>query len=276
MKAIKRFVSAMITLFFISLVLLFFLQNSGEKSPAAAHATESPAGTRHYPGLDKVIIPSALPSQIKTYEGFTLSFNKDNRTPNYSVWELLATETEGTVPRSRTFWQDSEIDGCPDRSDYTRSGFDRGHLTPAADQKWSEKAMSDCFVMANICPQASELNSGAWNTLEKKERQWALRDSAIVIVAGPIYEKTDTRRIGPNRVRVPSAFFKVMIAPYADPPRGIGFVYPNMHSPGNMQNYSMTIDEVERITGFNFFSSLPDDIERQIESTTSFKEWNRN
>ena len=74
---------------------------------------------------------------------------------------------------------------APPRLDYRRSGFDRGHLCPAADQKWSEKAMDDGFILTNIAPQNNPLNTGAWNTSEGKERQWAKRDSAIIIVAGP-------------------------------------------------------------------------------------------
>lgn len=224
---------------------------------------------------DYARVPDGTPEQIVEYEGFRVSFNKENKTPNWVAWELLGTEVDGPVSRSDKFWQDTKVEGCPGTSDYTRSGYDRGHLCPAADQKWSEKAMADCFVMTNMAPQDHSLNAGAWNTLENKERNWAKRDSAIVIIAGPIYEKSDTKRIGEAGVRVPSAFYKVIIAPYLDEPRGIGFVYPNMSSPGNMQNYSMSIDEVEKITGIDFFYTLPDDLEDRIESVASFKEWDR-
>ena len=136
--------------------------------------------------------------------------------------------------------------------------------------------MLDCFTMANIVPQDHALNSGAWGSLENKERTWAMRDSAIVIVAGPIYTADDTIRMGESGVRVPSAFFKVFAAPYADEPRGIAFVYPNMTAPGNMEQYTMTIDEVEQLTGYDFFHALPDSIEEAIESKASFRDWNRN
>lgn len=229
----------------------------------------------HYDGLEKVINPPGKASRLKKYEGFTVSFNCDNATPNWTVWELLGSETEGTESRSNRFWQDDEIDGCPHTSDYKNSNYDRGHLAPAADMKWSSKAMKDCFSLANICPQAHKLNSGAWKTLEDKCRIWAKRDSAIVIIAGPIYEPSDKKRIGANGVRVPSAFFKVILAPYTNEPRAIGFIYPNRECYGNMRDYSMTVDEVERITGYDFFSSLPDNIENDIESHTSFTEWNK-
>ena len=225
--------------------------------------------------LLNVDIPSSLVSQVKDYEGFRVSFNKENHTPNWVAWELLASETDGDVGRYNNFWTDNEIDGCPSTYDYRNSGYDRGHLCPAADQKWSQEAMEQCFSLANICPQDHSLNTGAWKTLEGKERLWAQRDSAIIIISGPIYADTDKTRIGTAGVRVPGAFFKILAAPYLNNPRGIAFVYPNMTAPGNMENYVMTIDDVEQLTGFDFLSALPDNIENEIESKSSFKEWNR-
>lgn len=232
--------------------------------------------TPHFPGLETVTLPPEIPQQIKEYTGFTVSFNKDTRTPNYVAWELLGEEISYDVDRSNNFWQDTEIIGCPAHRDYSYSGYDRGHMCPAADQKWSVEAMNDCFVMANMCPQDHQLNAGAWATLETKERQWAQRDSAIIIVAGPIYDETDLKTIGDAKVRVPGAFFKAFLAPYVKNPRAIAFVYPNMASPGNMQDYAISIDDLEEATGFDFFSSLPDEIEKEVEASFSFKEWNSN
>lgn len=247
---------------------------SGNNPDAGAKPSEGDSST-HYPDLEIAATPAGIPSILKHYEGFTVGFNPENHTPNWVGWELLASETDGESSRNNAFWCDDELEGCAYPYDYTRSGYDRGHLCPAADQKWSDRAMRDCFVMANMCPQDHSLNSGAWATLEKKERLWAKRDSALIIVAGPIYEKTDNKRIGDSGVRVPSAFFKVLAAPYCSSPRAIAFVYPNMSAPGNMSNYVMTVDEVEQLTGFDFFSSLPDQLENRIEATTSFKEWDR-
>ena len=226
--------------------------------------------------LDKVIAAAGTPSIIKEYEGFTVNFNPKNKTPNYVAWILQGHETEGATARSNNFWTDRDLEGCPDTRDYSRSGYDRGHMCPAGEQKWSNEAMNHSFVMANICPQKHELNTGAWKTLEDKERVWAKRDSAIVIVAGPIYDKSDKETIGKNKVRVPSAFFKVLLAPYADPIRAIGFVYPNMRCDGNMQAYAVSVDDVEKMTGLDFFAALPDEIENDIESVVPFRDWNSN
>ncbi len=239
---------------------------------------EKPAAapTINITDLDKVEKTKKIASIIKEYEGFTVDFNPENKTPNYVAWILQGEETDGVTARSNKFWTDKDLEGCPDTRDYSRSGYDRGHMCPAGEQKWSDEAMHNSFVMANICPQKHELNTGAWKTLEDKERNWAKRDGAIVIVAGPIYDSSDTETIGYAKVRVPSAFFKVMLAPYANPMRAIGFVYPNMKCEGNMESYSVSVDDVEKMTGFDFFSSLPDEIENDIESVVSFKDWNNN
>lgn len=233
------------------------------------------SSSSQYGDLLDVKNPPAIQSFAKNYTGFRVDFNVENKTPNWVAWELLDSETDGPISRSNNFWQDEDVPNCPNSDDYKHSGYDRGHICPAADNKLTEQMMQDCFVMTNICPQAHALNSGAWKTLENKERLWAQRDKKLYIVAGPIYDTHDKQRIGQNAVRVPSAFFKVIIAPYIASPRGIGFIYPNMQAPGNMQNYSMTIDQVEEITGFDFFHNLPDELENNIESHTSFREWNR-
>lgn len=249
------------------------------ESPSLNHSKiENPVATPKYENLELAKYTDSNRGKAvvrKSYEGFTLSFNPANGTSDWVGWELLASEVEGTEQRSNNFWADTEIEGSPTPADYRRSGYDKGHLCPAADQKWSRQAMNDCFVMTNMTPQDHALNTGAWNTLENKERLWAKRDSALIIVAGPVYTDSDKKRIGETGVRVPSAFFKVFLAPYVEHPRAIGFVFPNMTSPGNMENYSMSVDKVEEITGLDFFSNLPDDLEKEIEGRVSFTEWNR-
>ena len=257
-----------IILFFSAAILMI------AEMSCAIRDNDKKSETNHF-SLEYVVLPDSIPQQIKEYEGFTISFNKKNHTPNYVAWELLGSEISYDVERYDFFWQDPEIDGCPSHSDYTRSGYDRGHMCPSADQKWSSKSMEDCFVMANICPQSNSLNAGAWATLENKERQWAVRDSAIVIIAGPIYNSSDNIRIGKSGVRVPGAFFKAFLAPYVNEPRAIAFVFPNGVSPGNMQNYAMSIDRLEELLGYDLFPGLPDDIEKKIESEYSFIEWNK-
>lgn len=276
MLKLPRFAIWILCISFVCIIAGCFLafNSTAQPNKKVTESFEVKGDKNHYAGLETVIMDENIPQQIKEYTGFTVSFNKDNHTPNFVAWELLGDEIAYDTKRSNNFWQDTEIIGCPQHSDYSYSGYDRGHMCPAADQKWSPEAMIDCFVMANMCPQDHALNAGAWNTLENKERQWAKRDSAIMIIAGPIYSDTDNQRIGNIGVRVPGAFFKAFLAPYVKNPRAIAFVYPNMSAPGNMQDYAMSVDDLENILGYDLFSSLPDEIEEEVESKFSFKEWN--
>jgi len=210
---------------------------------------------------------------LVSYTGMSMSFNPEMHQPNWVSWELTRDEARGEEPRAKSFARDYNVDGCADPADYRNSGFDRGHMAPAADMKWSQQAMKESFYMTNICPQAKALNTGAWKKLEEKCRQWAERDSAIVIVCGPVLTDPVSQYIGENKVAVPQRFFKVILAPYANPPRGIGFIMPNSRVEGGMQRAAVSIDEVERVTGHDFFSELPDSIETQVESECRFNYW---
>lgn len=259
----------------IVLVILGMTAQGGCSSTSDEPESSSESGgTERYEGLRDVITnPSLAESVFSHYSAMRISFNSDARQPNWVAWELTAQRTNGSVPRADNFLNDPRVYGCPFTTDYTRSGYDRGHMCPAADNKWSEFAMKECFYMTNICPQVHEMNAGAWEHLEAKCRDWARADGTIYIVAGPILTDNLTETIGQSGVKVPRRFFKVIIAPYSDPPRGIGFIMNNGSVPGGIQTCAVSIDRVEEITGHDFFSTLPDDIETRLESQCNFTQW---
>ncbi len=223
--------------------------------------------------LTYVVTRPDTPETMVRYKGMDVSFNPRMHIPNWVSWELTAEETSGSEPRYNKFSCDENVPGCPDHFDYNYSGYDRGHMAPAGDMKWDEQAMRETFYMTNICPQVKSFNTGTWKRLEDKCRIWARADSAIVIVCGPVLTDSITEFIGDSRVAVPKRFFKVIAAPHAKPPRGIGFIMANGKVQGGMQSAAVSIDEVERITGHDFFSSLPDDVEADIESQNDFHYW---
>ncbi len=239
--------------------------------------SETTTGVYNSDSLLAVVTPPDLPALTVDYEGFTVSFNTRMHVPNYVAWELTADEAAATevTRNSAKFRQDTAVDGCPTTDDYRNSSFDRGHMCPAADMKWSRKAMDDCHYLTNIAPQTHKLNGGPWQTVEANCRKWAERDSALIIICGPILTDRLTSTIGDNGVIVPERFFKVVYAPYANPPRGIAFILNNFDTTGGAQAGATTIDEVEAITGFDFFSALPDDIENKIESESNYQLWQR-
>lgn len=223
--------------------------------------------------LLQVTTPADLDQQLLEYTGMLISFNPSRHIPNWVSWELTADKAKGDEPRTNSFMADPSVPGSADPKDYRHSGFDRGHMAPAGDMKWSDQAMKESFFMTNICPQDNKLNTGAWRKLEESCRRWAVRDSAIVIVCGPIPTDPVDMKIGTNQVWVPRRFFKAMISPYTNPPRGIAFIMPNTYIKGGIQNSAVSIDEVERITGYDLFPALPDDVENAIESQCNFNQW---
>ncbi len=260
-----------LTLFLVAIVVLFAAKLFGAASNAASNENSRLQGS--VDGLESVITPEGLQEQIVVYRGMTVSFNKDLHIPNWVAWELTREETGGTSPRAKKFMNDPDVPGCPYTSDYVSSGYDRGHMAPAADMKWDAEAMEQSFYLTNICPQAKILNTGTWKKLEDKCRQWAEIDSAIIIVCGPVLTDGIDEYIGQTRVAVPKRFFKVILSPYADPPRGIGFIMPNGQVPGGMEKAALSIDEVEQATGYDFFSALDDEIEEEVESQCRFYYW---
>lgn len=225
--------------------------------------------------LETVVIPDDIPEIKIAYTGFNVSFNPAHHLPNYVTWELTAEESAGSIPRDSKFRTDTDILGCPTDYDYRRSGYDRGHMAPAADMKWDDQAMADCHFFTNICPQSHALNGGRWSSLEKKCREWVMRDSALTIICGPILSDRPLGTIGKTGVTVPARFFKVVLAQYANPPRAIGFIMTNATVPDGLEALAVSVDEVEAATGFDFFSALPDDIEEMVESTANFRVWEK-
>ena len=158
--------------------------------------------------------------------------------------------------------------------DYKGAGMDRGHMCPAGDNRWHWKAMQESFYMTNICPQNHNLNRGDWKELEESCRRWAQEEGKIYIVCGPILYDQRHRTIGKkHKITVPEAFFKVVLCADSNPPKAIGFIYKNASGNHPLDSYVNTVDEVERITGIDFFPALPDEIEEKVEAEYDLKLW---
>lgn len=226
---------------------------------------------------DKLVMqtsPKGTPEQILKRTGYVASYNKTTLLPNWVAWHLTAERTEGSAKRSGVdFAEDTEVpEPRATDWDYYNSGYDRGHMCPAADNKWSKKAMEESFLFTNMCPQNGNLNRGDWNEMEMACRKWAKKYGGLYIVCGPILYKGKHKTIGKNKVVVPEAFFKVVLRT-GDNPQAIGFIYKNTSGNRPKDSYVNTVDEVERITGIDFFPSLPDDVEKNVEATADIANW---
>ena len=243
--------------------------------------TKEISPTKKVKQTENLEIPAPIESNkelVLHHTNYTLSFNKSTNLPNWVAWRLDKKKLAQKVSRDRyKFVADPEVSGknAVVTQDYAQSGYDRGHMCPANDSRWSADAMRESFYMTNICPQNPSLNSGDWNELEQACHKWA-EEGPIYIVCGPIlYKKSKAEYIGKeHKIRVPEAFFKVVLAGVEKGnPRAVGFVYKNAKSNRPLDANVNTVDEVERITGFDFFPQLPDEVENKVESRYNIKDW---
>ena len=240
------------------------------------------------PGEDEMVLATAdgeiagleLPApvegeQIIEHTGYTLSYNEEAEQPSWVAYELTRDEAFGdAAEREDNFREDRAVrTGSATLDDYRGSGYDRGHMAPAADFKWSEEAMSDTFYLSNMSPQDGGLNRGLWADLEAIVRQMAVDNGKVYVVTGPVLTDGPFETIGESKVIVPHQYYKVVLD-YTDPDiKAIGFVLPNEKCEEDIEYYVRSVDEVEELTGLDFYPALPDDIEAIVEANVDTARW---
>lgn len=208
---------------------------------------------------------------------FIISYDVVKLCPYYVCWSLTPERAYGKVQRADNFHGDPVMN---DRTrvetfDYNGSGYDRGHMCPAGDNKNTTKAMDESFYMTNICPQNHNLNTGLWNDLEMQCRSWAKNYGTIYICCGPIFDNNSPKTIGQRKnlkIAVPDRFFKVVLA-LGRVPKAIGFIFPNKACSGDMRDYAVSVDNVEKEAKMDFFFLLEDEQENQLEKECSPAAW---
>lgn len=225
-------------------------------------------------GIEIPTITEERSDRVITHKGYTVSYNYDWKIPNWVAYELTDLEVQGEVPRYDRFKPDPMVPqgATATTNDYKHSGYDRGHMAPAADMKWDEQVMKESFYLSNICPQNPNLNGGVWKDLEEQVRDLASQKGKIFVVCGPIVNDI-SNTIGENKVVVPQAFYKVLLQEENGEIHTIGFVYENASGRKPMSTYAMTVDEVENLTNIDFFPSLPNKIENKVEAEVDFSQW---
>ena len=253
--------------------------SASDDSESATESTASSTSTTNDSSI-KYELPAPLtdrPEQIINHTGYTLSFNSEHNTPNWSAWELTSDELSGDVPRSTKFWADEQVKKRANRVDYydyKDSGYDRGHMCPASDMKWNYNAMHDCFYMTNMCPQDRALNSGSWNSLENKCRSWARTEGSVYIVCGPVYDTGTHEQIGiDHAIDVPEGFFKAVLSLREGHEKAIAFYFNNTSDSQPYREAALSVDEIEELTGIDLFYQLDDKLEKKVESQCSIRDW---
>lgn len=214
--------------------------------------------------LSNYLPTSTYPDVIIEKTGFTIGYSKELKQAHWVAYELTKDEVSSKIAaRTDNFTPDNRYSTATDK-DYLKSGYDRGHLAPAADMGYSIQAMEDCFSYINISPQLPALNRGIWKQLEDKVRGWANEEGSVYVVTGGILQG-NMKQLGKGKVAIPNYFYKVILD-LTPPCKAIAFVIPNGEITEPLSNYTTTIDNVEKLTNIDFFPQLPDYLENELES----------
>ncbi len=226
--------------------------------------------------------------ELRDYEYYSICYRESYEQAEWSAYCLTEDHLEKNAARSDDFRPDPEIStGSASLADYRGSGYDRGHLSPAADFAFDDRAMSETFYMSNLSPQAGSFNRGMWKDLEATVRAWAKKFGRVYVVSGPVLEKpaAEYESIGEDKVTVPKYYYKVLLAPLyeneedaatpddAENICALGFIFPNEKCEGSFYDFAVSIDEIERRTGLDFFSGLDGQTQERIESSVNLEEW---
>ncbi len=286
----KNYTNTIISIYLFSLAVFVSCGNDSVKDKKLAIGTENftKKNLENLPSItllddtskilyENIEIPAySNDDQIIKHEAYTLKYNETFEQAEWVAYQLTAAETVSLYERSDNFREDPKVKtGSATNSDYANSGYDRGHLAPAADMGWSEITMQESFYFSNMSPQDPSFNRGIWKRLEELVRDWAVEYDSLYVVTGPVL-KTGLKTIGTNKVAVPGYYYKVIYTHFNGAHNAIGFVLKNEGSKDALNSHAVSIDSVENFTGINFFPNLPDDVESKIESTTCTSCWNWN
>lgn len=265
----------------------WFVAPSGEETKVNETTRKEVSGTKSSgvyqssgdTSLLRVVIPPSVDNDRVQYKAMVVYFNPTHHIPNCTAYELTSTmvamaDAPDAEQRSDyKFERDKKVRGCAEWWDYKNTPYDRGHMTPAMDMRWDATAMRQTFLLTNICPQDHDLNGGEWRKMEEAIHFWARREERLVVITGPILGKNPEVIGQDNHIAVPRSFFKVIYSPKRK--QAMAFVFKNEPSATSWRSHVVKIDEVERLTGYDFFPTLNDEVENAIESRADFASWPR-
>ena len=226
--------------------------------------------------FSQVLSPNGKYDKIVNHSYYTLSYAEAHEQAEWVMYTLQGSALNPSIGRTDNFRTDPRVStGTAQLSDYRGSGFDRGHLAPAADMKYTSTSMSESFFMSNMSPQTPSFNRQIWRKIESQFRNWGHEYGKIIVVTGPVLNGDYLGAIGSSRVTVPRYYYKVAIDPN-NLERNIAVLIENKGSSASVQSFVVSIDHLESVTGIDFFYKLDDALETRIESTTHKNLWNWN
>ncbi|WP_010518251.1 DNA/RNA non-specific endonuclease [Croceivirga radicis] len=219
-------------------------------------------------------MPSATYGEIVAHNYFTLSYSEPHEQAEWVAYWLKREHLTYEDRKRPYFIEDPKVKTkSADWKNYRGSGYDRGHLCPAGDRRFSLQAYNETFYTSNISPQDRAFNAGIWNRLEQKTRSWCKKYGDLFIVTGGVLEN-GLAEIGEEDVDVPKMFYKIILRKKGDRFTALAFLMPNKERKEAFQSFIVPIDKVEQVTGIDFFKSMPKETQDQLEANTFVDDWN--
>ena len=211
--------------------------------------------------------------EIVHHTAYSLGYSETHEQAAWVCYVLSKSECRGEEDRSSSFYEDDKVtSGSASADDYKASGYDRGHLAPAGDMTYSPLAMKESFYYSNMSPQVPSFNRGIWKNLETQVRDWGKISGPLLVLTGPLL--TDSLPvIGPDSVAVPEWYYKIVVNSSSVPPQAIAFLLKNEASSGELTEFVVTIDDVEKLSGLDFLSVIPAETQAVLENHVNGSYW---
>ncbi|MEA1785483.1 DNA/RNA non-specific endonuclease [Arenibacter sp. GZD96] len=219
------------------------------------------------------IWPSSTTGAIVHHAYYALSYHENFEQAEWVIYRLSKEQLTNDDRKRPYFEQDPKvITQSADWRNYKGSGYDRGHLCPAGDRRFSEDAYNETFYTSNISPQKRDFNAGIWNRLEQKVRQWGKQYVTLYVITAGILNK-DLSVIGEEQVAVPDYFYKIVVRDNGDALTSIAFLLKHEENRSSLQHFVVPVDSIEQLSGIDFFKELPHELEAILESKTNMSDW---
>lgn len=239
-------------------------------TPAAYSEKSDTTNFEHFP---KELLPSSTFGAVIDHVNFTLSYNEPYEQAEWVAYVLEKSHLTYDDRKRPYFIEDPFVSSkSADWKNYRGSGFDRGHLVPAGDRRFSEQAYNETFYTSNISPQNREFNAGVWNDLEQQIRRWAKIYGKVYVVTGGVL-KPGLHEIGEEAVDVPDTFYKIVLRKKETQWLAIAFLIPNKPQAASWSTFMVSIDQVEHETGIDFFHSLSKAEQASFEGSSQKAAW---
>ena len=209
-----------------------------------------------YPFKTSELLPKTHQGVLIEHNSYALSYVEKYEQAEWVAHQLTPDYIQGKAKRKNNFKSDQSIvSQSASHKDFTNSGFDRGHLLPAADRKSKQKDMNETFFMSNVAPQNQCLNRQGWRLLEESIRKKVIESDSLFIITGTIVTD-DSLRLGANEVVVPQYFYKIILDYDYSKYCSRTYLVPNTCVQELHEGYVISIDSLEKMSGIDFFEAL--------------------